>query len=153
MHIFCGLTPTEKFQIRPVTPQAKLILKINQGKGYTSAKFAQHTKEAHINFQRFTVSTFLKCLFAYDSCNFILALFVLCWDNKKIGEQLKKGILFKKKSLLEKKSWNKWWQAFQDPCSLKLWTRFSLKQGCEQQILEKKFFQHSLNIPRVFVVH
>ena len=137
MHIFCGLTPVgKKFQIIRVSPQAIFILEINQGLGSTSAKFAQQTKEAHVNFQRFTVSTFLKCLFAYGSCSFIFALFVLCWDNKKN----RWTISFSKKISLEKKSWNKMMSSISGSMLSKTLNQIFLEAGMwTTNFGEKKF--------------
>ena len=58
----------------------KFMLEISQGsEALQIIKFAQHTEEAaHVRFQGFTMSIFRKCLYAYDLCSCILALFELC---------------------------------------------------------------------------
>ena len=133
MHIFLWTNPCRKFQNKDMMGKVlKFMLEINKGAGGTSAKNAQHAREAQITFPRCTVSILSKCSFTFVQVLSQPCLKIQIWwttikRNKIIASTL-------------------------GSMQFELWNMILINHGCEQQIKndgilsKKKILRHFSNI-------
>ena len=128
MHIFLWTNPCRKFQNKDMMGKVlKFMLEINKGTGGTSAKNAQHAREAQITFPRCTVSILSKCSFTFVQVLSQPCLKIQIWwttikRNKIIASTL-------------------------GSMQFELWNMILINHGCEQKI--KKWwnsFKRSLDL-------